>query len=45
MTGTGVGGPGQLGQLLTSRNCPNYGSGEEASGAQRDKIYVQYIKH
>ena len=35
MTGNGIGGPGQLGQLLSTRNCPNYGSGEQASGAER----------
>ena len=33
--GPDIGGPGQLGQLLSTRNCPNYGSGEQASGSQR----------
>ena len=33
MTDNGLGGP--AGQLLSSRNCPNYGSGEQASGAKR----------
>ena len=31
MTGNGIG--GGSGQLLSTRNCPNYGSGEQASGA------------